>query len=118
MRDSGKMGIKMGLENSILLMEVTMSVNTKQANKHGYGKEVIFDDTGKVVSVYEGEWKENNKKGKGILKLISGAMYEGHFLRNKYHGKGVYTLPNGFTHEGTFRYGKLYHKGAISRKNL
>ena len=36
--------------------------------------------------VYEGDWKEDKRTGKGICKYQNGDVYEGDFLNNNKHG--------------------------------
>lgn len=67
----------------------------------------MLDELNKAVSLYVGEWREGKKKGRGVLKLITGAMYEGEFDDNKYHGRGKFHHPNGIILEGLFKLGTL-----------
>ena len=42
----------------------------------------------KIVSVYEGEWREDMREGKGFERYQSGDVYVGQFSQNQRHGKG------------------------------
>lgn len=48
----------------------------------------------------------------GILEYPDGSIYEGEFKEGKRHGKGTLTF-RGFTHKGFFRNGKRHGEGAI-----
>jgi hypothetical protein len=39
-------------------------------------------------SIYEGDYDEGKKKGRGKLKFPNGSYYEGEFLDNQIHGFG------------------------------
>ena len=45
--------------------------------------------------IYEGEWQDNCKDGKGVMKYHNGDAYEGEFSNDKMHGKGTYTYAAG-----------------------
>ena len=42
-------------------------------------------------------------------------MYEGEWSNNKRHGKGVYKYPDGNTYEGDWEHGKKQGEGALDR---
>ena len=52
--------------------------------------------------VYEGEFLNDQRHGKGIFKDNNGDVYEGDFLNDKIQGKGVYTYKEGDVYEGDF----------------
>ena len=41
--------------------------------------------------VYEGDWLDSQKHGKGVYTYTSGARYEGSYREDKMDGYGVYT---------------------------
>jgi hypothetical protein len=42
--------------------------------------------------IYEGDWEENTKTGKGKLYSAQGNLiYDGEFARNMFHGSGSFT---------------------------
>ena len=48
-------------------------------------KEAVMLEDG---SVYEGQWVNGMRDGKGILKVIDGSEYDGHWHANKRNGFG------------------------------
>ena len=45
--------------------------------------------------VYDGEWKNDRKEGRGTMNYHNGDVYEGEFSKGKLHGKGTYTYASG-----------------------
>ena len=45
--------------------------------------------------VYNGEWKNSKKNGKGIIVYKSGNKYDGYWEEGKKSGKGIYYFKNG-----------------------
>ena len=43
-------------------------------------------------TTYDGEWKDNNKHGRGVYKWADGDTYDGDYKDGKKHGRGVFTL--------------------------
>jgi hypothetical protein len=60
-------------------------------------------DTGR----YEGQWKNNEMNGHGVLVTTAGARYEGQFKNGKMDGQGVLVSPDGARYEGQFKNGKM-----------
>ena len=60
-------------------------------------KEVI---TYENEEIYDGEWKDGLKEGKGTLTSPDGGKYEGEWKNDKMEGQGTYTWPNGNKYEG------------------
>ena len=52
---------------------------------YGIGK-YYFSETGKV---YEGEFRNNNMEGKGVMTWPDQSKYEGEFKNGKIEGKGT-----------------------------
>ena len=48
----------------------------------------------KANRIYEGEWYEDLRSGKGYEKYTNGNLYYGEFLKGKAHGKGRYQWNN------------------------
>jgi len=42
---------------------------------------VVFDPSGRIVSIYEGDWRDGKKKGSGVLKMASGCKYIGNYSK-------------------------------------
>ena len=55
------------------------------------GKEFIIG----VRVIYDGEWKNGFKEGKGIEYYNDGDIYEGDYKKGKKEGKGIYYWKNG-----------------------
>ena len=62
------------------------------------GKGKYFYDDG----VYEGDFVDNVKTGKGKITLDEGSVLEGDFIDGKLNGKGKKTFSNGWCFEGDF----------------
>ena len=43
------------------------------------------------IGIYEGEHKDNQLHGKGVLKYNNGDSYEGEFANNFFEGTGTYS---------------------------
>ena len=90
--------------------------------------------------LYNGEWKDGLKHGKGqlitdnlkysglfendvfcgaggVLCDSEGNIYEGDFLNGKYHGYGHYKLVNGDVYIGQFKYGLFDGRGQLMSQN-
>ena len=65
---------------------------------HGYG--VLRHSNGSIM--YEGEYHNGLRHGKGTLYLENGDTYSGMFRHNKYHGMGLLMHQNGQVLEGEF----------------
>ena len=76
-------------------------------------KKCVLDDG----SVYEGDFVNGKRIGKGKLTWPSGEVYEGNFVNGKIIGKGKYTWPNGEVYEGDFVNGKRTGKGKLTWAN-
>ena len=49
--------------------------------------------------VYEGDWKNDQRTGKGILKYHDGDVYEGEFNKGKKEGKGTMKYKDAYLKE-------------------
>jgi hypothetical protein len=61
--------------------------------------------------VYEGDWKDNKRDGKGKMTFANGDVYEGDWKDNKRDGKGKETFANGNVYEGDWKDDKRNGKG-------
>ena len=89
-------------ENEIPLTgTLTFSDNTKakiSRNESGVVK-VEYPDG----SVYEGEFKDMHRNGKGVYTLKNGDVYSGEFFYDRMWGTGEYRFFNGDVYKGTFK---------------
>lgn len=83
--------------------------NFKNDIQDGYGREENQEDN----TVYEGEFKDGVKCGKGKLTYKDGTVYEGEFSDNVIHGKGIMKFANGREYEGEFKEGAMNGKGVF-----
>ena len=51
-------------------------------------------------AVYEGEWLNDKRDGKGILIQMDGSRFEGDFSDDMCHGKGTLNYANGDSYSG------------------
>ena len=80
-----------------------------KGQRHGQGVE-RFPQGG----VYKGEYRGNQRHGRGELLLHDGAhRYVGQFVRGRFHGHGTLTTPAA-TLEGQWRDGRLHGRGIIT----
>ena len=61
--------------------------------------------------VYEGNFVENVKEGKGIYKYSNGDRYEGEFFEDQKDGYGIYYYKNGEKYEGEYKNDKKHGHG-------
>lgn len=61
--------------------------------------------------VYEGDFVNGERTGKGKYTWSNGDVYEGDFVNGKRTGKGKYTWPSGVVYEGDFRNNEITGKG-------
>jgi hypothetical protein len=54
-------------------------------------------------NIYEGEWKDDKRSGRGKLTYASGEVYEGEFKDGDFNGQGTKTYPDGRRESGTWR---------------
>ena len=56
-----------------------------------------------LPSVYEGDWKDGKRHGKGTYKYADGRVYEGDWKDDNKHGKGTFKSPDGGVYEGDWK---------------
>ena len=76
---------------------------------NGFGR-IQFINSKDGESEYEGDFKENNIEGKGIMKWKNGNRYEGEMKNNKMNGEGILKLNNGVILKGAFQDGNYVDK--------
>jgi len=67
-----------------------------------------------AIGTYEGNWKNDQKHGKGSIKYPSGSVYEGNWVNNKQHGKGKFIYSSGSVYEGDWVNNKQHGKGTFT----
>lgn len=53
--------------------------------------------------VYEGQWKEDRRCGKGATRFQNGDLYEGEYQEDKREGMGELICKNGGRYKGEFK---------------
>lgn len=78
---------------------------------------LIFLDSNPISTediIYEGDYFNGLKIGKGILKKRNGEIiYSGYFKEDKFDGYGTLYINNGYVYEGNFINGKKYGEGTL-----
>ena len=71
-------------------------------------------------NVYEGDYKNGNMEGKGVLRFANGHVDEGDYKNDKKEGKGVFRYANGNVYEGDYKNGVRDGQGVMkdSRGNV
>mmetsp|Transcript_26936 Transcript_26936/g.36010 ORF Transcript_26936/g.36010 Transcript_26936/m.36010 type:complete len:94 (+) Transcript_26936:637-918(+) len=64
-------------------------------------------------ALYQGEYKEGERHGKGKLSLLNGNVVEGDFSGDKPNGHCVYTWANGNRYEGQMVDGDIEGRGRL-----
>jgi hypothetical protein len=67
--------------------------------------------------VYNGEFQNGRREGKGVWMYPNGAKYVGAFRDGKPSGRGAYSYPNGAKYVGDFRDGKFNGNGVLYDAN-
>ena len=62
-------------------------------------------------SIYEGEYQDDLRHGKGRFLWSNGESYEGDYLKDERTGKGVYNWPDGSSYDGAYLAGKRHGLG-------
>ncbi|CAD8109731.1 unnamed protein product [Paramecium sonneborni] len=70
-----------------------------------------------VKDFYLGEFQDNKKHGKGVLKTSRGEEYKGQFQNDKKQGIGTYYFANGDIYKGNFKDDQLHGKGELIYQN-
>ena len=73
-------------------------------------------NSGKEVK-YDGQIKNGEPNGIGIISYKDGTNYEGEWKDGKYNGQGTYTLSNGEIYEGEWKNGERHGQGIFYLSN-
>jgi hypothetical protein len=61
--------------------------------------------------MYEGDWENGKKKGRGVMRWENGDVYEGEFDQDKFHGYGVLTKTDGSSYAGEWKESRRHGRG-------
>ena len=78
----------------------------------GFGL-LIYNDNRK----YEGNWKDNKMNGKGKFIWPDGREYVGDYKNDKKEGHGIFTWPDGRQFDGNWKNGKQEGEGKFYNPN-
>merc|ERR1712232_1445614 len=68
---------------------------------NGRGKYLRVDRSSEFgIESYDGEWRDDEKCGRGVECFPDGSCYEGEFFHNRAHGIGIYLDTDGTSYEG------------------
>lgn len=67
-------------------------------------------------NLYDGEWKDDDRHGKGVhywkdFSKYHGDRYDGEWVEGKFNGKGVYYFASGNKYDGELKNDKRHGKG-------
>ena len=79
---------------------------------HGWGSRVCPDG----CSVYEGQWWNGQRYGKGRLIWADGTVYEGDFMGRR-SGKGTLISPQGDKYTGDWKDSEMHGEGVYKWAN-
>ena len=83
----------------------------KNLLKNGKGEYLTETET------YNGDFKDDQKEGKGLLTYKDGTEYNGEFKKNKLNGKGEITWPDGTFYSGEISNNIVHGKGYLKGSN-
>jgi len=100
-------------KDSVTLLNITYQGNFKDSEFEGFG--ILIQSDGLR---YEGEFKKGRKNGHGLLQSIDGSTYNGNYLNDLRHGKGTYISENGkMRYEGFWDEDKYSSEGKLILSN-
>ncbi len=71
----------------------------------------LIEDGERRFRIYEGQWENDFKHGKGVEKFANGTVFEGYYVNGKPEGIGRYAWPNGEFYEGEWLNGMKHGSG-------
>ena len=77
--------------------------NYKEGKRDGKG--IYVDQDGTII--YQGEWQNGKRHGQGTYKDQEGNVYQGEWQNGKRHGQGTYKDPQGNVYQGEWQNGKF-----------
>lgn len=69
----------------------------REGLRHGKGIYVLPDG-----SVYEGGWANGSMNGRGVFRWTDGSVYDGDWKDGRRHGQGFLRVSDGFTYDGNW----------------
>ena len=90
------------------------------AEYKGQINDYLREGHGKYISdleTYEGDWKKDQKNGKGEIVYKDGTKYKGDFSNNKFNGDGEMNWIDGTYYKGQFLNNTLHGKGFLKGVN-
>tara|TARA_Y100000766_G_scaffold264444_1_gene257267 strand:- start:542 stop:1072 length:531 start_codon:yes stop_codon:yes gene_type:complete len=82
----------------------------KNGERNGYGI-LILKISKSRLDKYEGEFKNGKRTGKGTYSFSNGDRYVGNFIDGEKIGRGEYTFANGDRYIGEFQGDKMHGEG-------
>lgn len=84
----------------------------REGKKHGKGRFSFASG-----STYEGEWRDDRRHGEGMLSYSDGDRYQGGWREDKKHGTGVCTFSDGVVYNGGWHAGSFHGAGTLSYRD-
>lgn len=84
----------------------------KDGKKCGKGSALYTNDT-----VYEGKWESDNFHGQGEMRWVDGSKYKGTYENDERSGYGTHWFPNGDRYEGSWVNNLRHGKGIMKWKD-
>ena len=88
----------------------------KEGKAHGIGKVERYMD-GKLISTYDGEYKNGVREGHGRITYSSGTVKEGSFVNGQMIGEGTLTTEDGHFYSGHFVNNRMHGVGKLKMAN-
>ena len=90
------------------------------AEYKGQMNNYLREGQGKYISdleTYDGDWKADQKDGKGVITYKDGTKYNGDFKNNEFNGNGKMKWPDGTFYKGAFLNNTFHGKGFLQGGN-
>ena len=81
-------------------MEKILSDPSIQLIREGNGKMIQYQINDEIMSKYEGEWKNGEMTGSGLVIYPNQGNYSGLLLKGKRQGFGMFEWPSGEKYSG------------------
>ena len=91
-----------------------------------YSDGYVYEEIGKMAfkkekvkkkfngTIYKGEFKNNQRHGKGTMKMEDGFSYTGDWISGEMSGRSIVVYANGDQYDGYFLNGKREGKGVMT----